>query len=313
MFLSLGEPRSQVYLPDLHELDSTNERTNERRPGFARHDGPTIRDDFTDRQRKRDSSSQSCSLSLSLNLSLARSHSSRFHENDTSRDQNLTFTSEREIKEEGINNEEGRKEGERSETKIKKKKKKQKKIKETRGEKKGDGVTLALCMRRRLYPYERTRCRRAKLRTDSGYAGGLLLNEPPYWYRIPSTFCDPSTLDARPATFMDIADNIRRAPLAALRDLSAFLSYLSIISPPPPPPPPPPLRILESPSRREEIASCDSTRAKARSNTKFLSKTSTSSIVEKRKTESFVFRKWIIYLETWIYSEIYKVISRGNF
>ena len=97
--------------------------------------------------------------------------------------------------------------------------------------KKGDGVTLALCMRRRLYPYERTRCRRAKLRTDSGYAGGLLLNEPPYWYRIPSTFCDPSTLDARPATFMDIADNIRRAPLAALRDLSVFLSYLPIISP----------------------------------------------------------------------------------
>ena len=85
-------------------------------------------------------------------------------------------------------------------------------------------------MRRRLYPYERTRCRRAKLWTDSGYAGGLLLNEPPYWYRIPSTFCDPLTLDARPATFMDIADNIRRAPLAALRDLSAFLSYL-IISP----------------------------------------------------------------------------------
>lgn len=82
--------------------------------------------------------------------------------------------------------------------------------------------TLAL-MRHRLYSYEWTRYRRAKLRTDSGYAGGLLLTVTPYWYRIPSTFTDPSVLDARPATFVD---NTRRASLAALRDPSVFLIFV---------------------------------------------------------------------------------------
>lgn len=97
-----------------------------------------------------------------------------------------------------------------------------------REKKERDGVTLAF-MRHRLYSYERTRCRRAKLRTDSGYTGGLLLTEPPYWYRIPSTFCDPSVLVARSAAF---TDKLPRAPLPALRDLSPFLSFFPIILPP---------------------------------------------------------------------------------
>ena len=73
------------------------------------HDGPTIRDDFTDRQR--DPSSRSPFLSLSL--------------------------SERETKEEGINNEnERRRENENLKKTKKKKKKEKKETKETRGEEK---------------------------------------------------------------------------------------------------------------------------------------------------------------------------------
>lgn len=78
-----------------------------------------------------------------------------------------------------------------------------------------------------IYRHKRTRYRRAESRTGNGYVGGLLLTEPPYWYRIPSTFRDPTVESTD--RLLGFLDNTRRAPLPLF--LLAFYRLYSTYEP----------------------------------------------------------------------------------